>query len=198
MSSFIGHSLTAVTIYAATRPKEPLTRRDAGWAVWLIVVANVPDVDYAISILSASHHGVRLTHSIGGALFLPLLTVIFLLLQGMGGRELGQHTLQLVLAGVSHIFLDGLVGVTFLPLLWPIYLHQYRLSFGLLPSAGRPSLTNPYFYHNLLIEMGVIIPLYYAILLTRYATPSRQRMLTTFVLLFCSAGFMYWAFTLAR
>jgi len=198
MSSFIGHSLTAVTIYAATRPKEPLTRHDVGWAAWLVIIANAPDADYAIPTLSAVHHGVRLTHSIGGALFLPVLTILFLLLRGMRGRELRAHTLQLVLVGLSHIFLDGLVGVTFLPLLWPIRLHQHRLPFGLLPSAGRPSLSNYYFFYNLLIEMGVMIPLYYAILLTRYATPSHQRATTVAVLLFCSGGFMYWAFTLAR
>ena len=196
MSSFVGHSLTAVTLYAATRPKKPLIQREIGWFAWLIIVANVPDIDYVITSLSTTNHGIRLTF--GSTLLLPLLTIVILLAREIGERQLKLFTLQITLAGLSHTILDGLVGVTFLPFLWPLSSHQYRLPFGILPSAGTPSLTNYYFFHNLLIEMGVMLPLYYAILLRQKTIPSRQSKATMLALLLCSAGFMYWALTLAR
>ncbi|NEO85783.1 MAG: hypothetical protein F6J87_16255 [Spirulina sp. SIO3F2] len=57
------------------------------------------------------------------------------------------------------MLLDLLVGVTALPLFWPFDAHRFKLPFGLLPSAGKISLSNPYFYSNLKIELGVLLPL---------------------------------------
>ena len=66
----------------------------------------------------------------------------------------------LLLASVSHPLLDLLVGAHGLPLLWPFTDRQVALPFGLLPSAGRLALDNYYLWRNLLIELGVLVPLF--------------------------------------
>jgi hypothetical protein len=56
------------------------------------------------------------------------------------------------------------VGVTPAPLLWPFSRQEYRLSFGLLPSAGTVNFTNFYFYRNLALEMAILAPSIYLVL----------------------------------
>lgn len=64
------------------------------------------------------------------------------------------------MAGLSHLILDLSVGVTPLPLLLPLVKISFKLPFGILPSAGRVDLQNYYFYRNLWLEMGVLLPVF--------------------------------------
>lgn len=91
-----------------------------------------------------------------------------------------------------------LVGVTALPLLWPITSNVFKLPFGLLPSAGKPSLSNYYFYCNLGIEMGALVPLSCGLLISQYKRLSVWRWGIISLLLSVSAYFMYWAYGLSR
>jgi hypothetical protein len=70
------------------------------------------------------------------------------------------HSLQLILAGLSHLVLDLAVGVTALPLLYPFSHETFKLPFGILPSAGKIQINNYLAYRNLFIEIGVIIPIF--------------------------------------
>lgn len=101
---------------------------------------------------------------------------------------------QVILAGLSHLLLDLLVGVTPLPLFWPLSNLTMRLPFGLLPSAGRIQLTNPYFYRNLLIELGILLPLSWLLL----KLPHSQKRPIQIALLLISLSFMFWASQLTR
>jgi hypothetical protein len=49
-----------------------------------------------------------------------------------------------------------------------------------------------------MIELGVLVPLYYGLYLAQHARRVRQQAVTIGVLCFCSGGFMFWAFGLAR
>ena len=58
MSSFIGHSLVGLTVYATgqtNRSGQSASRRlhltNIVWLVWLLVVASFPDIDYAVATL---------------------------------------------------------------------------------------------------------------------------------------------------
>ena len=220
MSSFISHSLAAMGVYSFARPRQRslCPAQSIGqklWLGWLVAIASLPDIDYLIPALqSSAHQGARITHSIGVSLLLPVLTIV--VLRVWGTRRQGRNApmvqipiaqipmdriamVQLVGAGLSHLVLDLLVGVKPLPLLWPLSTHPFRLSFGILPSAGRLVLSNYYFYRNLVIEMGVLLPLFYGLHLIRQRAFRTLRQRVAIALLFlCSASFMYWAACLPR
>jgi len=169
MSSFVGHSLAAVTVYVATefvilpnsdRPKRFwLSKSQLVWLGCLIVMASIPDLDYVVtSWNSANNRGLRVTHSILFSLISPCISILTLLL--LKSQQVWRRSIQAILAGLSHIALDLSVGVTPLPLFFPLVKTPYRLPFGILPSAGRIDLHNYYFYRNLGLEIGVLLPLF--------------------------------------
>lgn len=103
-----------------------------------------------------------------------------------------------VLAGLSHLALDFLVGVTPLPLFWPLGPAAFSSPVGILPSAGRVQLSNYYLYRNVLIEVGVLAPLYYVargLYLGRSGARDRARLL---ILLLVAGCFVAWSVSLSR
>ncbi|MEM9567034.1 MAG: hypothetical protein AAF974_01910 [Cyanobacteria bacterium P01_E01_bin.34] len=66
-------------------------------------------------------------------------------------------TLQIVGAGISHLVLDLLVGVSPVLALWPLSQSPWVLPFGVLPNAGRLQWGNYYLYRDLMIEMGLLL-----------------------------------------
>ena len=175
MSSFIGHSVAAITIYIATESSfkpSSIARRSNNnfkrflWLFWLIVVASVPDLDYVVEVWqSGNNQGLRITHSILFSSIAPSLTLVILFSLGTRGRKLYLNALQLMMAGLSHLLLDLSVGVTPLPLLFPVVNIPFKLPFGILPSAGKIDLSNYDFYRNLKLEMGVLLPILGLVLL---------------------------------
>jgi inner membrane protein len=162
MSSFLGHSFAAYTIASAARQGSVSLLWKSCWAGWLIALASAPDLDYLIPTLNSSaHHGTRITHSIAFSLALPLFTCAALYLAI--GPESQRRSLSIcaALAGLSHLALDFLVGVTPLPLLWPLSAAAFVSPVGVLPSAGRIQIFNYYLYRNLLIEAGILAPILY-------------------------------------
>lgn len=192
----MGHSLAAATIYVASRPCVALPRR-LFWAGWLIIVASAPDIDYLIPAWRLPGvTTIRITHSLIGCQVVPLATIIALWLMGLRGRELTLRGLQVMAAGLSHVVLDLLVGVTPAALLWPFSLHTFRLPFGILPSAGRLSWTNPLLLRNLLIEAGALGPIFLITWLLRHSS-FRSRWPVIVALMILSAGCMSIAFGLS-
>ena len=200
MSSFIGHTLTGLGVYATTKSPKKLALRDLLWLGWLTFVAVAPDVDYILPALrTLKDSGLRVTHSIVGCLVFPLLTLPVLMRLNLKRETRRLYITQVFLAGLSHIVMDTLVGVWPLPLLWPFTSRRFGLPFGLLPSAPAFRLDNPYMYRNLLMEIGIFIPLYAGIYLLRFGKGSGwKRYSSIAVLWLCAASFMGWASTLAR
>ena len=199
MSSFLGHSLAAYSLASAARHRqEPAPLRFA-WAVWLVVLASAPDADYLIAGLnSRAHHGLRITHSVAFSLALPLCTAVTLCLTCRDGRKLKTLSACAALAGLSHLFLDFLVGVTPLPLLWPFSAATFTSPVGILPSAGRVQLSNYYFYRNLVIEMGILAPTLYVARGLYRGTVGRQNRARAIVLLMLAGCFIAWSLSLSR
>ncbi len=201
MSSPIGHSLAALTIaMSLTQNSHRSTWLRFIWSLWLIVIALTPDLDRFLPFFSpTAHNGLRVTHSIFFSQTLPLVTIIILYFSGIRKQVWRDLSSQAILAGLSQIVLDMLVGVFPLPLFWPVSSQTFRLPFGVLPSAGALSFTNYYFYRNLLIELGVLGPI--ALLIFWHQHPNRrpkfyQRM--TIILLTISILSMIIAFNLTR
>jgi hypothetical protein len=117
MSSFIGHSLTALGIYANSKPPETKpSLATCLWPAWLVVVSVAPDIDYLVPYLrqlrEPSYGGLRITHSVVGCLILPLITCLVLISLKLPRPELRTLCLQVAGVGLSHIVMDLLVGVT--------------------------------------------------------------------------------------
>jgi inner membrane protein len=206
MSSFLGHSFAGLTVYLTTtelqinRQDRSSIRSNLPWLMWLLAIASIPDIDYLIPSLILQHdrHRIRTTHSLIGVLVFPMITILILWLSGQRGKTFKLRSLQVILAGLSHLLLDLSTGVFPLPLLYP-NLEVFRLPFGLLPSAGKIQLTNYLFYRNLSIELGVLVPLSISLLLIiRDATPFGKHKFFIAAGLVVSAYFMIWASTLSR
>jgi inner membrane protein len=195
MSSFIGHSLAAMTIYSLENQHQIKLARPY-WLIWLIIIASLPDIDYLFTFLRpASLNGIRITHSFCFSLLAPLLNIILMLGRDRSDR-FKTHSLQVIIAGLSHLVLDLAVGVTSLPLLYPFSHETFKLPFGILPSAGKIQVDNYLVYRNLLIEIGVILPIF----LILYLAIARQtkNIFLSISLVFISSCFMFWAYTLPR
>jgi inner membrane protein len=199
MSSFFGHSLAAYALASAVRqsPASPLGR--LRWAGWLIAVASAPDLDYLIPALSSpAHHGIRITHSIAFSLILPLCTGGALYLASNPGPQRRSLSICAMLAGLSHLVLDFLVGVTQLPLLWPLSAATFVSPVGVLPSAGRVRILNYYLYRNLLIEIGILAPILYVareLYRREISVENRARIIA---LLLIAGSFIVWSVGLSR
>lgn len=199
MSSFLGHGLAAYSLFSLDRRKWPSTPRRAVWLAWLVVLAFAPDIDYLVPALgSSAHRGSRVTHSVAFSLILPLLTVgVLYCAKGLKGqrRALGVCA---VLAGLSHLLLDYLVGVTPLPLLWPLDPAAFASPFGLLPSAGRIQFSNYYFYRNVLIEVGVLAPVCYVARGLYLGEVGARDSVRVLILLLVAGCFAAWSVSLSR
>ena len=166
MSSFIGHSLIAITAFKYG-DKEYNGRNEFIWLGWLILCALLPDIDYLFtSLQSTNNNGIRITHSIAVSLILPVITIIFLLFKN-GRKDIKASAIQVTIAGLSHIILDMMVGVTPDPLFFPFSNTAIKLPIGILPSAGSLNIFNYYFYRNLIIELGILSPVCYLLLTLR-------------------------------
>jgi inner membrane protein len=209
MSSFIGHTLAGLTTYATTQQiqingakgSEPFKLNHLKWFFWLLVIASIPDIDYLIPALrlQQANQVLRITHSFIGVLLIPVCTILGLCLTGKYDKNFKRKCLQVVLVGLSHLLLDLSTGVFPLPLLYPFSLQTFRLPFGVLPSAGRIQLNNSLLYRNLLIELGVLLPLSASLFLSvqGFTRSGRQRLIIVGGLI-VSGCFMVWASTLGR
>lgn len=159
MSSFIGHGLAALTIGKVFEAKTSFKHKLI-WQFFLILCAFAPDIDYLIpSLNSINNGGLRITHSIAFSLILPIFGTVYLSL--FDRKNLYWGGFQACLAGLSHLLLDLLVGSKQGdPVLFPFWNSAIGLHFGVLPSAGKISLSNYYFWRNLLIESGILIPIF--------------------------------------
>lgn len=152
MSSFLGHAGTGMALFLSRSPLRSPSARLGLPACVLLAIA--PDLDYLAYWLFHANAEPRWTHSLLFALAASLLVWQALRLTGSVARSLPWPLLMA--AACSHMLLDLLVGVHPVPVLWPG--PQWTSPIGLLPSAGRIDFGNYYFWRNLLIECGVLMP----------------------------------------
>lgn len=195
MSSFIGHGLAALTIGKAFEKSETLKSRWL-WQACLFLCVYAPDIDYIIPSLNfVNNGGLRITHTIAFSLLTPLLLIILLVF--FDRKNLYSRGLQACLAGLSHLFLDLLVGSrSGDPLFYPLSKAKIVLPFGILPSAGAISFSNYYFYRNTLIEIGILVPAF--VLLLAILGKVKVNKFVSFGLLCSFLVFLLWSLSLKR
>lgn len=155
MSSLMGHAAAGLAVYLARHRLQ----EQRSWPALPIYVglAICADFDYLALWLFDGRVVPRLTHTVAFA-------VVAAGLARLGTAHRRRHDAgwmpwsALLLASGSHLWLDFWVGAHPLPLLWPLSRPDLTAPFGLLPSAGRLALGNIYLWRNLLIELGVLLP----------------------------------------
>jgi len=132
MSSLIGHSLGALTVWEAGRQLvSPWLPRRFRWYILPIIIAVLPDLD--ILLRGTGHRG--MTHSLAAAILLALLGtgIVILLKRSLRFRRV--FTL-LFLCAMVHPLLDYLMGcgppVT---LFWPFSEQGWLSPVQLVPTA---------------------------------------------------------------
>lgn len=156
MSSLLGHALVGASLYLAESRSASRSALLMGGLVTGLAV--LPDLDYLVFWLLKFEIEPRFTHSLGFCLGTGLGAGLVLHIVGFR-PPLRPSALVLLAASLSHLVLDLLVGVHPMPLFWPMSDAPIRLPFGLLPSAGRLSLSNYFLWRNLAIEIGILLPL---------------------------------------
>jgi membrane-bound metal-dependent hydrolase YbcI (DUF457 family) len=169
MTTFFGHAATGAAIYLGTNR---LTEPHARWALPLLVfLAVAPDFDYIFLWLFNISPQPRISHSLSFCFIISSLTwALTIKLRHSVPRA---PTLAIfILASVSHLALDLLVGVHSLPIFWPFTASEVILQIGILPSTIHViTFPNHYFWRNLFIECGVLLPFLAALIALFRATP---------------------------
>ena len=171
MSSVIAHLAAGAAVYAC-RGSALRQAPVPGLLPACLALAVLPDVDYLAWWLLRENVEPRLTHSL--AFVVAAAGLAWLLLPRRGAAARTGLFMVLLAAAASHLLLDFLVGVHPLPLGWPAGGHGVASPIGLLPSAGRLALDNPYLWRNLLIEAGILGPVIAGALALR-RRPAGQR-----------------------
>ena len=156
MSSFIGHSLFGASLFA--KDSKVNTKQLVSLMAFTMLLACLPDFDYVLLWTMGWRFDPRITHSLGFCLavgFTAWGLKSFIFQNWLAPLR----TTTLFLAPLSHVVLDVFVGVHPMPLFWPISDQAFVFPFGFLPSAGRISPRNYYFWRNLLLEIGILLPL---------------------------------------
>lgn len=94
--------------------------------------------------------------------------------------------------------MDFWVGVIGLPLFWPFHTAVITAPVGLLPSAGSPHWRNYYFYANLLVELGIVVPLMIVFLRNLFWQKNKLKIWQSALLIGISAYFLRWSIGLIR
>ncbi|WP_421568066.1 metal-dependent hydrolase [Stenotrophomonas sp. PD6] len=152
MSSIVGHAAAGVTAYLCSARSN---RRTRGSLLPFVVLAVCADIDYLAVWLAGYDATPRFTHSFLFALSAAVLVHCIL----RRCTTLRLPVVWLMVASASHPVLDLLVGAHPVPLLWP-FGADVSIAVGVLPSAGTLKLGNYYLWRNLLIELGVLLPVF--------------------------------------
>lgn len=112
-----------------------------------------PDLDYLAVWWFGYAANPRISHSLVVAL--AAVAIVHRMTEDKGRARLPFGLL--LAAGVSHALLDFLVGAHPVPLFWP-FDEGVISPVGVLPSAGALAFGNVYLWRNLLIELGVLLP----------------------------------------
>jgi len=159
MSSFLAHSIVGFTI--GSQSKKATLKESIFVALFFILLASTPDIDYLINYLRGESMLIRYTHSLG---YVFLIGVMALFCKNIC---LQKHLYSVpnflfFLAPFSHLVLDFFVGVHGNPYLYPFSSSLFVSPLGIFPSAGRIDIHNHYFWRNILIELAIFLPFMFA------------------------------------
>lgn len=189
MSSLAGHTCAGLTAFLCWNARAPAPSRAA--IVPFVFLAVCPDLDYLGIWLLGYGANPRLTHSL---LFALIAAVAVNRMAKAVGVQLALP--WLLAASAPHPLLDLLVGAHPVPLFWPL---QAGVSLpGVLPSAGALRFDNAYLLRNLLIELGVLLPVFAALVVMARGAALRRWHTWALCVAPVWAAFVAWSISLPR
>jgi inner membrane protein len=191
MSSLLGHAAAGFTAYlCCTGARRPPSR----WAAApLVGLAIAPDLDYFAVWLVDYAANPRVSHSL-------LFAVAMVLIVHRTMPDAGTVRFRLVgllAAGGSHAVLDFLVGAHPVPVFWP-FDAGVTCPVGVLPSAGALAPGNVYLWRNLLIELGLLAPVFALLVALCRRHPVRLLLAWMLVVAPMWTMFVLWSLALPR
>ncbi|MGC1247536.1 MAG: metal-dependent hydrolase [Spirulinaceae cyanobacterium] len=195
MSSVFAHSLVGAAIY--TRVGKLNSLRGIFSCAFVSFLAIIPDLDYVIYWLFDYRLDPRYTHSIFYCLIIS--AVVSLIKLTIFKNALASIPYYLLwISPLTHLALDLLVGVYPMPLYWPANSDLMVLPFGILPSAGKLNIFNYYFWRNLVIELGILLPIVglFVPALNKHLVKDKLSLKVLWLLIFC--GFVFMGANLTR
>ena len=195
MSSLFAHTLIGAALFTRTS-KVNSWRRIVNCSL-VMFLAITPDIDYVIYWLFDYRLNPRYTHSIFYCLLISAIFSVIKLAIPKNGMAYLPYWLLWV-APLTHLAMDLLVGVYPMPLYWPLNSDLVVLPFGILPSAGRLDILNYYFWRNLFIESGIILPvvIFFIPFLNRRIIKNTFYRKALLLLVLCT--FCFWGASLSR
>jgi hypothetical protein len=169
-------------------------RGSSRWAaVPFVALAVGPDLDYFAVWFFDYAADPRFSHS----LLLAVAAALFVKLTLSRFVTANLKLRWLLAAGMSHPLLDLLVGAHTVPLFWPLD-GGVSTPAGVLPSAGSLAFDNFYLWRNLLIELGVLGPVFALLVAVSARLGFRELAGWTLLVLPAWAAFLTWSIALGR
>jgi membrane-bound metal-dependent hydrolase YbcI (DUF457 family) len=191
MSSVLAHAAAGITAYLCSNT---WADRRSRWALTpFVFLAICPDLDYvAVWWFDYVPHP-RFTHSLPFA----LIAAVAVHAATRGSRTARFPAIWLIAAAASHGMLDVLVGAHAVPLLWPLP-AEIQMPVGVLPSAGALKVGNYYLWRNLVIELGLMLSVYTAMVLLCRGAVRRWHRVMALTLSPAWIGLLVWSVSLSR
>ncbi|TXH66816.1 MAG: metal-dependent hydrolase [Lysobacteraceae bacterium] len=171
MSSFLGHAAVGAATYLA---RHRLNDRQALPALPVcVLVAICADFDYLGIWWFGAHAAARFTHALPFACIIAV--VVWMMMRSLPWTSAARMPfVAWLIAAASHPLLDLAVGAHPLPLFWPFTDSGVSSPIGVLPSAGRLDIANVYLWRNLLLEIGVLLPILASVVVVSREGASRR------------------------
>lgn len=191
MSSIMGHAAAGITVFlSCARWRDSRSRRALVPCVILTICA---DFDYFVVWAFGYAAKPRVTHSMVFA-----LAVAVVARAAMRRATAARIPITgLLTASLSHPVLDLLVGAHTVPLFWPLG-AETSISIGVLPSAGALDPANYYLWKNLLIELGVLLPVFALVIALARHTAGRDMATRAMLIAPLWLAFVAWSISLPR
>jgi len=194
MSSIFGHALIGAALGDNVKAKSKAEKIFI--CLFFVVLSICPDLDYLPTWFLGLEMEPRYSHSIAGLIAIGIIGLAFK--KYIFSNQLRNASLVLIFAApASHVMMDFFVGVHRNPVLWPINSGLYAFEHGILPSAGKLDIGNYYFWRNLAIEFGILIPVAIFVSATGRRL-TRHRKLIAFIAIALFLFFGYVGFGLQR
>lgn len=198
MSTLVAHVAAGTAIYFSF---SRLRSQHTWWALpFFILLAIMPDFDYFAIWIFGIRQEVRITHTL--VFCLAVGSTLWFLTRRLHGTANHCRPLQIagfLLAPVSHLLLDFLVGAHAVPALWPLPQGDVMAPVGILPGVIHTrDIYNTSMWRNFILETLVLIPVLTLLVARARTAPFSRIVRGGWVFLPVWCGALAWSLSLPR
>jgi inner membrane protein len=198
MSTLLAHIAAGTAIYFSYSRLRSL---HTWWALpCFVFLAVMPDFDYFAIWIFGIKQDVRITHTL---IFCSLAgTALWLLTRNRHKDSIHSRPLCIagfLLAPMSHLLLDFLVGAHSLPVFWPLPQGEVMAPVGLLPGVIHTrNVLNLTMWRNFILETLVLLPVLVVLVARARTAPFKAIIGKALPVLPLWCGALVWSLSLPR